>query len=76
MSAFDVEYTFQSGYKKAQEERRGKGWSEIITGPNVFDFCFVCNNCGRALPKGFVVAPRYCCYCGKDHEYDVRNGND
>lgn len=73
MSAFDVEHTFWSGYNTALKHRAGKGWSELITGPGIFEFCFVCNDCGCALPSGFVVAPRYCCYCGKDHEYNVRS---
>lgn len=72
MSAFDVEYTFQSGYNAALKDRRGKGWSEVVSGSGVFQFYFVCNNCGGALPGGFIIAPRYCPYCGKDHEYDAR----
>lgn len=68
MSAFDVEHAFWSGYEKAEIDRYGNGWSEAVTGPGVFEYRFVCNDCGSTLPQGFVTAPRYCCYCGKDHE--------
>ena len=68
MSVLDVEHTFWSGYNTALKHRNGKGWEEKIDGPGIFQFHFVCKDCGGALPQGFVVAPRYCCFCGKNHE--------
>lgn len=48
-------------------ETKTKGWEEKIDGPGVFQYHFICRNCGGALPQGFVVAPRFCPYCGKEH---------
>ena len=67
MSAFDVEHTFWSGYNTALKHRKGKGWEEKIDGPGVSQFHFECKDCGGALPQGFVVAPQFCPYCGKEH---------
>lgn len=63
---------FVKGYyrskKMIKEQNYGKGWEEIVDGSRMFQYHFVCRDCGGALPQGFVVAPRYCCFCGKDHE--------
>ena len=67
MSVFDVNYTFQRGYEAALNERKGKGWEEVHVGPNLFDYIFRCKDCKKNLPKGFVVSPQFCPYCGKQH---------
>ena len=67
MSAFDVTYAFQRGYDHALIERKGKGWEEVSFGPGLFDFYFVCRDCGASLPASFACAPKFCPYCGKEH---------
>ena len=68
MPTREIEHAFWQGYNKAKQNRIGQGWEEKVDGPGVFQFHFVCKDCGGALPQGFVVAPRYCCFCGRDHE--------
>lgn len=40
-------------------------WEEIKTGDGIFDYQFKCRYCGGVHPKGYVVAPNYCAFCGK-----------
>lgn len=57
---------FYSGYFTAKWKRKGKGWEEIHVGPDLFDYIFRCKDCQKDLPKGFVVSPQFCPYCGKE----------
>lgn len=66
MSAFDVEHTFWSGYNTALKHRLGKGWEEVKPRPIQVDYGFKCKDCGAQI-DGFVVSPRFCPYCGKEH---------
>ena len=66
MSAFDVEYAFKSGYKAAVIERKGKGWEEIQLDSIRVNYGFKCKDCGAKI-GGFIVSPRFCPYCGKEH---------
>ena len=54
------------GYYKAIKNRKGKGWEEVRIGRNLFDYAFECKDCGAQI-DGFVVSPRFCPYCGKEH---------
>lgn len=66
MSAFDVEYTFESGYKAALKDRKGSGWEEVKPRPIRVNYGFKCKDCGAQI-DGFIVSPRFCPYCGKEH---------
>lgn len=72
LTSHELDNAFRIGQKQGRASRLGKGWDEIVDGTGVFQFHFVCRDCGGALPQGFVVAPRYCCFCGKDHEGERR----
>lgn len=58
---------FWRGYFKALRNRKGKGWEEVRTGRNLFNYTFKCKDCQHVLPEGFVVSPPFCPYCGKEH---------
>lgn len=45
---------------------RGKGWEEVKPRPIRVDYGFKCRDCGAQI-DGFVVSPRFCPYCGKEH---------
>ena len=57
---------FFAGYYKAIKNRKGRGWKEICTGRDLFDYAFECKDCGAQI-EGFVVSPRFCPYCGREH---------
>ena len=45
---------------------RGKGWEEVEPRPINVAYGFRCRDCGAQI-DGFVVSPRFCPYCGKEH---------
>lgn len=45
---------------------RGKGWEEVKPRPINVTYGFKCRDCGAQI-DGFVVSPRFCPYCGKEH---------
>ena len=48
------------------EQNKGKGWEEVKPRPILVDYGFKCKDCGAQI-DGFVVSPRFCPYCGKEH---------
>lgn len=45
---------------------KGKGWEEVKPRPINVAYGFKCRDCGAQI-DGFVVSPRFCPYCGKEH---------
>ena len=70
MSSFDVEYTYQRGFEDAKAQfiklNKGKGWEEVESRPVRVEYGFKCKDCGAQI-DGFVVSPRFCPHCGKEH---------
>lgn len=57
---------FRVGMETAERCNRGKGWEEVKPRPIRVDYGFKCRDCGAQI-DGFVVSPRFCPYCGKEH---------
>ena len=54
------------GFSAAKARDKGKGWEEVKPRPIRVDYGFKCKDCGAQI-DGFVVSPRFCPYCGKEH---------
>ena len=57
---------FYRGKRMIAEQNKGKGWEEVKPRPIRVDYGFKCKDCGAQI-GGFVVSPRFCPYCGKEH---------
>ena len=61
---------FIKGYCRAKrmitEKNKGKGWEKVKSHPVCIRYGFRCKDCGEQI-SGFVVSPRFCPYCGKEH---------
>ena len=57
---------FWAGLITAKIRNKGKGWEEVRVGRGLFEYAFKCKNCGAQI-EGFVVSPRFCPHCGKEH---------
>ena len=51
---------------EARKRNKGRGWEEVRIGRDLFDYAFKCRDCGAQI-EGFVVSPRFCPHCGKEH---------
>lgn len=62
-----TEQAYKNGYEKGLKDGQKTGgcWTEISTGVGLFDYCFVCLECGYNTPRrAFAVAPDFCPGCG------------
>jgi hypothetical protein len=57
---------FYRGKRMIAEQNKGKGWKEVEPRPIRVGYGFKCKDCGAQI-DGFVVSPRFCPYCGKEH---------
>ena len=58
--------TYYKIKRVVREQNKGKGWEEVKPRPIRVDYGFKCKDCGAQI-DGFVVSPRFCPYCGKEH---------
>lgn len=54
------------GFSAAKARDKGKGWEEVKSRHINVAYGFKCKDCGAQI-DGFVVSPRFCPYCGKEH---------
>ncbi len=49
---------------EADPVRHGE-WTEKKTGKGIFDYYFICSECGKNTPdKAYIISPDYCPNCG------------